>query len=124
MRILVTLDVLRVRKALNQCGRTALVAVNQSKVAVVCHRFVQMGGKGLSVTCLTAVLGRVSRHLLPKFLCAASLFQFVLITASVPYRWKVKQTENRTAYATSSGLVLVVSSPGLVQAVEIRICRL
>ena len=58
--ILFTLDVLRVPKALNQCGRTALVAANQSKVAVVCHRFVQMGGKGLSVTCLTAVLGRVS----------------------------------------------------------------
>ena len=58
--ILVTLDVLRVPKDLNQCGRTALVAVNQSKVAVVCHRFVQMGGKGLSATCLTAVLGRVS----------------------------------------------------------------
>ena len=55
-----TLDVLRVRKALNQCGKTALVAVNQSKVAGVCHRFVQMDGKGLSVTCLTAVLGRVS----------------------------------------------------------------
>ena len=54
-----TLGVPSVRKVLNQFGKTALAAVNQSKVAVVCLQFVPMDGKGLSVTCLTAVRGRV-----------------------------------------------------------------
>ena len=50
-------------------------------------------------------------------------FQFVLTTVFVLFQWEARETENRTAYVTNSGLALVVSSPGLVQVVEIPICR-